>query len=382
MKIGHGGTLDPMATGVLVVGIGAGTKRLTSLLGCDKEYTATAMFGASTDTYDRLGKITKYADWRHLTREMVEAALVNFRGDIMQAAPMYSALNMNGKRLYKYARAGEPLPGPIPSRPMTVFSLELDAWKEDHEWELPTIEADDDVKNFVEQYGPKKRKLSTDGVQSTDGAQWTPSTVETRSQLQGTKPPIATFSMRVSGGFYVRSFIHELGLALGSAAHMVSLNRTRQAMFALGEENTIEWKHFGLKLKKEWEEEKRLKNERALDKKRQVQLEAMRRLRGGVVLEEPHRGKEQRDEEEDEEDDEDDEDDEDEEEGVKAEGGDKKGTVRPPGIWEEKMLKALSLTRETEKMETKKIKTEKLEAEKMESEEMEPAKKAVGTGSN
>jgi tRNA pseudouridine55 synthase len=89
VKIGHGGTLDPMASGVLIAGIGAGTKKLQDFLVCTKTYEATAMFGAGTDTYDSEGKVIAWANWEGITREKVEEALGQFRGDIMQKPPMW-----------------------------------------------------------------------------------------------------------------------------------------------------------------------------------------------------------------------------------------------------------------------------------------------------
>ena len=98
VKIGHGGTLDPMASGVLIAGIGAGTKQLQQFLGCTKSYEATAMFGVGTDTYDALGKIVAWGKgdvcWREgITKELVEKELEQFRGDIMQKPPMFVSLN-------------------------------------------------------------------------------------------------------------------------------------------------------------------------------------------------------------------------------------------------------------------------------------------------
>ena len=88
--MGHGGTLDPMATGVLIVGIGSGTKQLNHLLSGTKEYEAICVFGTVTDTYDAEGKILRRAPTEHITRAIVESALEEFRGDILQQPPMYA----------------------------------------------------------------------------------------------------------------------------------------------------------------------------------------------------------------------------------------------------------------------------------------------------
>ncbi|CAZ83853.1 unnamed protein product [Tuber melanosporum] len=93
VKMGHGGTLDPLATGVLVIGVGTGTKSLSSLISCTKTYETTALFGASTDTYDCTGRILKRALHSHITPQLIESALDAFRGEILQKPPIYSALH-------------------------------------------------------------------------------------------------------------------------------------------------------------------------------------------------------------------------------------------------------------------------------------------------
>lgn len=92
VKIGHGGTLDPMASGVLILGIGRGTKGLGRFLNCTKSYETTAIFGAATDTYDSEGRVVRWAPWAGIDRETVEAALGQFRGDIMQKPPMFVSI--------------------------------------------------------------------------------------------------------------------------------------------------------------------------------------------------------------------------------------------------------------------------------------------------
>ncbi|KAL8658153.1 MAG: hypothetical protein Q9226_001236 [Calogaya cf. arnoldii] len=148
VKLGHGGTLDPMATGVLIVGVGKGTKRLQDFLTCTKTYEATVLFGAATDTYDVLGKVLSKAPYTHLTRENVEAALNKFRGSINQKPPLYSALRMDGKRLYEYAREGREIPREIQERPVTTESMELREWLPSgcHPYTWPNEQADEEDK--------------------------------------------------------------------------------------------------------------------------------------------------------------------------------------------------------------------------------------------
>jgi tRNA pseudouridine55 synthase len=143
VKIGHGGTLDPLATGVLITGVGKGTKSLQGFLLCTKVYEAVVLFGTSTDTYDRVGKVLKRAPYEHVTKEMVEKALGQFRGKFMQLPPLFSALKMNGKPLYEYAREGKEIPREIERRPVEVLELEMVEWMEGgtHSHKAPTDEA-------------------------------------------------------------------------------------------------------------------------------------------------------------------------------------------------------------------------------------------------
>ncbi|KAK6543104.1 hypothetical protein TWF694_007025 [Orbilia ellipsospora] len=322
VKLGHGGTLDPMATGVLIVGVGQGTKRLNSFLDCSKEYEAVAIFGASTDSYDKEGKITERKPYGHITREAVEGVLDKFRGDIFQRPPIYSALNLNGKRLYEYAREGLPLPVEIKKRPCTVSSLEIIDYEEGnsgHQWEYPTEEATelekvaseayqnmglegegDEIKagislsavskeglaagvaagekrksdaeekkaskrkKYYERKGPKPAAAAAEGkedganeaegkgeeqdegnsaeAQAEEATEATPPPPEPIYHEEG-KPPVVHLRMSVSRGTYVRSLVHDIGHALGSAATLVALKRTRQGDYEIGK-NVIEWEDF------------------------------------------------------------------------------------------------------------------------------------------
>ncbi|KAI9064423.1 hypothetical protein FKP32DRAFT_1541134, partial [Trametes sanguinea] len=138
VKIGQGGTLDPLADGVLVIGVGKGTKKLSEFLDCVKEYRTTCLLGCETDTYDSEGKQVRLAPWHHVTREQVEKTLDQFRGEIEQIPPIFSALKMDGMPLYEYARKGIPLPRPIEKRKVTVHELELVEWLgSDHVFRFP-----------------------------------------------------------------------------------------------------------------------------------------------------------------------------------------------------------------------------------------------------
>ncbi|HVM90960.1 MAG TPA: tRNA pseudouridine(55) synthase TruB [Verrucomicrobiae bacterium] len=106
--IGHAGTLDPFATGLLVLGVGKGTKKLTALVGVDKEYEAVIRLGATSDTFDRDGKITPFVGVQHaVPLQEIETALSKFRGGYEQLAPLHSAKKIGGKKLYDLARTGK-----------------------------------------------------------------------------------------------------------------------------------------------------------------------------------------------------------------------------------------------------------------------------------
>ncbi|KAK0264212.1 hypothetical protein B0A54_06179 [Friedmanniomyces endolithicus] len=302
VKMGHGGTLDPLATGVLILGVGSGTKSLNRFLTCTKSYDTVVLFGAATDTYDTEGKVVARKPYAHITREKVEQALEKFRGEIMQRPPIFSALRVQGKRLYEYAREGKEVPVEIQERPVTVENLELAEWMEggSHEWKWPVHDADKEVKGVVQKvlhFGGAtgvastaqeggttgKRKLEDEGDETVNGtvtdSQVPPSPKRVKSSpvpvasgglpendvltettipaaessepvTSTSKPPKSTtelcpapavrLRMTVTSGFYVRSLAHDLGAAVDSLGIMVNLVRTRQGDFELGT-NVLEY---------------------------------------------------------------------------------------------------------------------------------------------
>jgi tRNA pseudouridine55 synthase len=295
-----------LATGVLVTGVGKGTKNLNDFLGCTKTYETVVLFGAETDTYDKLGKIVRRAPYEHITREVVEKALEQFRGKIMQRPPIFSALKVQGKKLYEYAREGKEPPIEIQSRPVEVSDLRILEWYEPgtHEYEWPKEEAAGEEKEVAERLlakddtlpvassvetevpaedsGEKEAPTATkrktpppaeeptkddvDAPSSTDAelaptaakkqkitangdsapAQAEPSSgssgLATTPANEPSQPPAVKITMTVSSGFYVRSLAHDLGKALGSCGLMSSLIRTRQADFELESDKVLEYK--------------------------------------------------------------------------------------------------------------------------------------------
>jgi tRNA pseudouridine55 synthase len=128
MKVGHGGTLDPIAEGVLVLGIQKGTKLLSTYLQGGKKYSTIGVLGTATDTLDLAGKVIETCEWRHVTLDLMESKLPKFTGNIMQIPPMYSALKKDGQPLYRIARNG----GTVEREPRQVYvrSIVLDRLKE------------------------------------------------------------------------------------------------------------------------------------------------------------------------------------------------------------------------------------------------------------
>uniref|UniRef100_A0A8C1CDS6 tRNA pseudouridine(55) synthase n=1 Tax=Cyprinus carpio carpio TaxID=630221 RepID=A0A8C1CDS6_CYPCA len=124
LKIGHGGTLDSNASGVLVVGIGEGTKMLTTMLAGSKKYRAIGELGKATDSLDVTGNVIEEKSYDHITKEAFEEKLKQFTGEIMQVPPLYSALKKDGKRMSVLLKQGQEVEAK-PARPVTVYSLSL-----------------------------------------------------------------------------------------------------------------------------------------------------------------------------------------------------------------------------------------------------------------
>lgn len=184
VKIGHAGTLDPLATGVLVLCTGKCTKQIEQLQTHIKEYTATLQLGATTASYDKEHTVNHTYPVRHINKRLVEETLKQFVGDIQQVPPTYSAVKVNGDRSYALRRAGEE----VQLKPKTV-----------HVEEIELTDYDDAKK---------------------------------------------TASIRVvcGKGTYIRSLARDIGKALGSGAFLTALRRTKAGSFSV--ENCVSFDHF------------------------------------------------------------------------------------------------------------------------------------------
>ncbi|KAF2434108.1 pseudouridine synthase [Tothia fuscella] len=263
LKIGHGGTLDPLATGVLIIGVGSGTKSLPTFLECTKSYDCVVLFGCATDSYDAVGKIVGRAEYAHITKGMLEEALEKFRGEIMQTPPVFSALRVNGKRMHEYAREGGEVPK-LQARPVSCTTLELVEWLPpgSHGFGFPTEDASKEQRAMAEKLmgiaaGGWKRKgtpsreeeaaaaaaagAGAGAISTTEPGLESETKPRSRSATpkSTSNPPAARLRMTVTSGFYVRSLCHDLGAAVDSLAIMSSLIRTRQGDFDIHAGNVL-----------------------------------------------------------------------------------------------------------------------------------------------
>ena len=166
-KIGHAGTLDPLASGLLIICTGKFTKKITQIQGQPKEYTGTIVLGATTPSYDMETKVNAYFPFQHITETLVEETLPQFLGEIDQKPPIFSAIKKDGIRLYEHARAGEEVV--IETRKTTIHTFEITRF------ELPEVD----------------------------------------------------FKVTCSKGTYIRSLAFDFGKALGSGGYLSALRRTK-----------------------------------------------------------------------------------------------------------------------------------------------------------
>lgn len=175
-KVGHAGTLDPAATGLLVICAGKATKSISQIQELEKTYVAEIKFGGSTPSYDADSEVDETAEFNHITLSDIQNKLKeSFSGEIQQVPPMYSALKRDGKRLYELARRGETIE--LEPRPVTI-----------HDFTIMNYE-----------------------------------------------PPLLLVSIKCSKGTYIRSIAHDLGIALGSRAHLSNLIRTAIGHFSVND---------------------------------------------------------------------------------------------------------------------------------------------------
>ncbi len=204
VKIGHGGTLDPLATGVLPIALGEATKLAGRMLDASKTYEFTIGFGVQTDTLDLEGEVVATSTVRP-TLAQVTAVLPRFTGAIEQVPPSYSALKVGGERAYDLARAGETVV--LATRAVTVFSL---AVKEGEESPHPDL-----LPRMREKEKKALPRIRESGLN------------------EGLPLGSITLTAHVSKGTYIRSLARDIALALGTVGHVTMLRRTRAGPFDL-----------------------------------------------------------------------------------------------------------------------------------------------------
>ena len=211
VKVGHGGTLDPLATGVLPIALGEATKLAGRMLDASKVYAFTVRFGAETDTLDLEGQVIALSD-HHPTLADVEAMLPRFTGPIEQVPPVYSALKVDGQRAYDLARAGEVVA--LASRSVTIYALQI----------LPETGRGTTAGGGGAQ--ARAPDLQGAGVPACAPGVWSPSPA-------GEEVHEVTLEAHVSKGTYIRSLARDIARALGTVGHVTMLRRTRAGPFSL-----------------------------------------------------------------------------------------------------------------------------------------------------
>lgn len=179
-KVGHAGTLDPLATGVLLVCTGRATKRIAELQEGMKEYVAEITFGATTPSYDLEKEIDATYPWEHITPELIAETLPKFQGHVMQVPPVFSAVKVDGKRAYNYARKGKEVE--IKAKPLEIKELEVLSWE----------------------------------------------------------APKLTLRVLCSKGTYIRALARDLGEAMNSGAHLTALRRTRVGEYTIDDAMSLD----------------------------------------------------------------------------------------------------------------------------------------------
>ncbi len=179
-KVGHAGTLDPLATGLLIICTGKFTRRINEFMAQEKEYTGTLTLGATTATYDLESAPEHFKSWESISMQQLLDTALHFTGEILQVPPAHSAIKVQGKRVYELARQGKEVK--LEPRPVVIKKFEI-----------------------------------------------------TEVQL-----PVISFRVVCTTGTYIRSLAHDFGQVLGCGAYLSSLCRTRIGNFTLQEADTIE----------------------------------------------------------------------------------------------------------------------------------------------
>ena len=254
LKVGHAGTLDPLATGVLLVCIGNACKRAQELQDHDKEYIARIRFGATTPSYDLEKEVDRRFPYEHITADAVRAALPAFLGEQEQVAPLFSAKSVDGVRAYELARklyrAGNTEAidtaalETLHRNRITISELELLDFTEDGIGVSEPMATLGRVRGRGPQ--PCEARCEWEGSRSDGSDTPMPSSNNSASSrihvadTSGMGLPEATIRIACSKGTYIRAFARDLGEALGSGAHLSGLIRSRSGAFTIDKALSVE----------------------------------------------------------------------------------------------------------------------------------------------
>lgn len=218
-KIGHAGTLDPLATGVLLVCVGKATKQIDELQSGEKIYSGTIVLGATTPCYDLECAIDQYYAYSHITLELIQQTIPQFLGEVEQVPPIFSAVKINGQRAYNYARDaknGEEIPLPTPKK-INIYQFDVIDFRPGKPVdELPEIQT-------LEQANVAQHHLYDNPLGSVP---------EFLPQLD--------FRIRCGKGTYIRSIARDFGLALDSGAFLSALRREQVGHHAIDQTLTLD----------------------------------------------------------------------------------------------------------------------------------------------
>ncbi|MBR3412963.1 MAG: tRNA pseudouridine(55) synthase TruB [Bacteroidales bacterium] len=212
-KIGHAGTLDPLATGLLLICVGKATKRIDELQAGEKVYTGTMVLGATTPCYDLERAIDHYYPYEHITFEKIEETRKQFLGDILQVPPIFSAVKIGGQRAYQYAR--EAANGETPPSP-TAKTVHIEEFT-------------------ITDFRPGNLRMENE-LPLPNNSQFSILNSQLYKHPQGTVPdhlPQLDFRIRCGKGTYIRSIARDMGLALDSGAFLSALRREQVGTYTL-----------------------------------------------------------------------------------------------------------------------------------------------------
>ncbi len=248
LKVGHAGTLDPLATGVLLVCIGAATRQAETLQKHDKEYLAGIAFGATTPSYDREKEIDRFFPYEHITAQAIEAVLPQFLGEQEQVAPLFSAKSVDGQRAYELARKlyrehrdNTEAAAQLSRQRITIHTLRLEAFQ-------PAGTPSETGRQLAEtrpRCAVPARSAAEMLAGPCPGGALSAVSAGASNRIRVTDNsalglPVATLRIACTKGTYIRAFARDLGEALGSGAHLESLCRTRTGDFSISNALSLE----------------------------------------------------------------------------------------------------------------------------------------------